>query len=104
MSVVRLNNSATGQAIKDIRLGQLRSVIITDDGFEPSVLSVNTGDTIIFTNNGTRAQTVTSDLFGSPLLFPGDSYRVAFLGNESVGYWSLSGDGFRGEIRIESRG
>lgn len=100
-SVIRLGDSPTGQIIKDSRVGQLRQISITGEGFEPEILFARKGDRIRFTNNGLTPETATSEYFGSPLLFPEDTYDFIIIEeNITIEYFSMSNSGFRGSIRV----
>lgn len=100
-SVSKLSTTPTGQVIQEANVGQLREVLITNDGFEPEVLFARKGDRIRFTNNAQGPETVTSEVFGSPLLFPQDRYEFILREeNGTIRYKSLSNSNFKGEIRI----
>lgn len=100
-AVNRLSISPTGEAIKDIRMGQLREISITEEGYDPQLLFVKSGDRIKFTNYKEIPETATSEYFGSPLLFQNDSYEfVIVLENITIDYFSMSNSNIRGVIRV----
>jgi plastocyanin len=64
------------------------SVAIEDFYFEPADAAVQSGDTIVWTNEGNTPHTVTSDdgQFDSEVLNPGDSFKVTFTGDGTLTY------------------
>ncbi|WP_292520965.1 hypothetical protein [Methanoculleus sp.] len=67
-------------------------VSITDSGFEPSSITVPSGTTVGWTNEGTMNQTVTgtsaSSFFDSGILQPGDSFTNNFRATGNYTYTS----------------
>ncbi len=67
-------------------------VSITDSGFVPSTITVPTGTTVGWTNDGEMNQTVTgtgaNGFFDSGLLQPGDSFTYNFRGTGHYTYTS----------------
>ncbi|MCK9318748.1 MAG: hypothetical protein PHT97_10255 [Methanoculleus sp.] len=67
-------------------------VSITDSGFVPSTITVPTGTTVGWTNDGEMNQTVTgtgaNGFFDSGLLQPGDSFTYNFRGTGNYTYTS----------------
>src|SRR5262249_48649111 len=57
-----------------------QSVSITDNAFEPANLTIQTGQTVKWTNNGKHQHTVTSDKgdWGSAELAPGQTFSATF--------------------------
>src|SRR5215212_3497684 len=63
-------------------------VSIQDGYFDPADITVASGTTVMWTNEGYQPHTVTSDdgLFDSGLLYPGDSYWVTLYGQGTTTY------------------
>ncbi len=61
---------------------------MADDLFSPKTLSVNVGDTVVWTNSGAMAHTVTADnaSFVSTTLQPGQTYSHTFTSAGSFAY------------------
>ena len=71
--------------------GQTVQVSYTDNGFEPAEITINAGDTVVWTNNSNRAMHVASDDHpvhtdypGFDQLSAGQSYSFTFT---EVGTW-----------------
>jgi plastocyanin len=63
-------------------------VSIQDGYFDPADVTVASGTTVMWTNEGNQPHTVTSDdgLFDSGVLYPGDSYWVTLYGQGTTTY------------------
>ncbi len=63
-------------------------VSIQDGYFDPAHITVPSGTTVQWTNDGYEPHTVTSDegLFDSGVLYPGDTYWVTFYGQGTTTY------------------
>ncbi len=63
-------------------------VSIQDGYFDPADVTVPSGTTVMWTNEGNLPHSVTSDdgLFDSGLLYPGESYWVTFYGQGTTTY------------------
>ncbi len=68
--------------------GVVVPVSIQDGYFDPADVTVASGTTVVWTNEGSLPHTVTADngLFDSGVLYPGDSYSVWFGGSGTVTY------------------
>ena len=65
------------------------SVSIVDFAFNPTSITVDSGVTVTWTNNGAVTHTVTSDssgLFNSNNITPGGTYSHAFMSKGTFGY------------------
>jgi len=65
------------------------SVSIVDFAFSPASITVDSGVTVTWTNNGATTHTVTSDgsgLFSSGNITPGGTYTHAFVSKGTFGY------------------
>ncbi|MFA6050318.1 MAG: IPT/TIG domain-containing protein [Candidatus Paceibacterota bacterium] len=83
------------------------NVSITNNTFTPQTVSINPGDTVTWTNNGTHAHTVTADNgnFNSGLLQPGQSYSYTFSSSGTVRYYCIphggpNGSGMSGIVSV----
>lgn len=64
-------------------------VTVSDNGFSPSTLEVNAGDTITWVNEGQMAHQVASDALGfetSPMIQPGEAFYQTFVEPGSFDY------------------
>jgi plastocyanin len=68
--------------------GVVVPVSIQDGYFDPADVTVASGTTVMWTNEGNAPHTVISDdgLFDSGMLYPGDSYWVTFYGQGTTTY------------------
>jgi plastocyanin len=69
--------------------GTVHNVVITDYMFAPSQLIINSGDTVVWKNNGMMGHTVTSDSgseMSSPTLSSGASYNHTFSAAGTYSY------------------
>src|SRR4051812_15411806 len=64
------------------------TVSIRDGYFDPADITIAPGTTVTWVNEGNLPHTVTADngLFGSGVLYPGDTYSVWFGGSGTVTY------------------
>lgn len=64
------------------------TVPIRDFFFDPADITVASGTTVMWVNEGSRQHTVTSDdgQFDSEALMPGDSFMVTFTGSGTLTY------------------
>jgi plastocyanin len=67
---------------------EVMPVSLQDGYFDPADISVPSGTTVIWTNEGNEPHTVTSDdgLFDSGLLYSGGSYWVTLYGQGTTTY------------------
>lgn len=81
-----------------------RSVSITDNQFDPRHTRVNPGDTVIWSNNGSRVHDVTADdgSFKSDPLEPGETFRHTFQ-EEGFYYYFCSFHGARRKVGMWGR-
>jgi plastocyanin len=78
-------------------------VSITDGAFEPQVLAVSVGTTVIWTNKSTKNQTVRSDgsnLYDSGNIPPGSTYKHTFPAVGTYPYYSASNPSLKGTIVV----
>jgi plastocyanin len=77
-----------GQSAGGTPAANVWSVSIQDYFFDPADAGIEPGDSIVFTNEGAVAHTVTADdaQFDSGSLNPGESYEVTFQGEGTVSY------------------
>ncbi|MCI0479782.1 cupredoxin domain-containing protein [Candidatus Uhrbacteria bacterium] len=64
-------------------------VTITDTGFSPQVMAISAGDTVVWTNKGTKNHTVASDgalIYDSGNIPPGASWSRTYMSVGSYGY------------------
>ena len=87
-----------GQSLEDATFG----VSIGDNFFDPSSISINVGDTVVWTNNGALAHTTTSDdaLWDSGVLNPGQSYQVTFSSAGTFDYHCWLHIGMTGSVTV----
>jgi plastocyanin len=86
-------------------------VEITDDGFEPSTLTVSSGDTVTFENSSSDDSWPASDVHPTHQLYPGfdaekpllpgDSYEFTFTKTGSWGYHNHLEPDVTGTIVVE---
>lgn len=83
------------------------NVSIGDNSFSPQTLTVNAGDTVVWTNNGNMAHTVTADnaSFVSTTLQHGQTYSRVFTSAGSFPYYcqfhgGSGGTGMSGVINV----
>lgn len=83
--------SNTEQETSEESDGQAVQVSYTDSGFEPAEITINAGDTVVWTNNSNRAMHIASDDHpehtdypGFDQLSAGQSYSFTFT---EVGTW-----------------
>lgn len=100
-STFRFVQSPTGQVFLDINEGENRIITIREDGFTPDNINANVGDQITWVNTILGPQTVTSEDFGSELLFQNDSFSVVLDKEEIIEYYSMINKSFRGRIVVE---
>src|SRR5215208_4539775 len=64
------------------------TVPIRDFFFDPADITVESGTTVMWVNEGSHTHTVTSDdgQFDSEALMPGDSFMVTFTGSGTLTY------------------
>jgi plastocyanin len=84
-------------------------VIIVNFSFSPKSLSVQAGDTVVWTNQGSVAHTVTADngSFNSGSLSPGQSFSQTFASSGIVAYHCMfhgaaGGIGMSGRITVNA--
>ncbi len=65
---------------------QTIDVSLSEYSFSPRHLTVNLGDTVVWTNHGSQHHTVTSGLFDSGDLRPGATFRYTFIAAGFVAY------------------
>jgi plastocyanin len=79
-------------------------VKITTQGFEPRELTISKGDKVIWTNEDSYMNTVTSDngtYLKSNNMSPGDTYEKVFDTTGSIAYHSYFKDIYRGTVYVE---
>jgi LPXTG-motif cell wall-anchored protein len=83
------------------------TVSIGDNFFSPRQVTVNTGDTVTWRNNGQVAHNVTANdgSFRSGTINPGRTYSNAFSSAGSFSYYcTIHGQGQSGTVTVSSRG
>ncbi len=87
--------------------GKQVQVSVLDYKFDPATVTVNAGDTVVWTNNGAVAHTVTASdgSWDSGNLSPGQSFSHTFNSAGTVAYYcafhgSASGSGMAGTVMI----
>ena len=79
-------------------------VKITAAGFEPRELTISKGDKVIWTNEDSYMNTVSSDngtYLKSNNMSPGDTYEKVFDTTGSIAYHSYFKDIYRGTVYVE---
>ena len=68
--------------------GGVMPVSIQDGYFNPADISVSSGTTVVWTNEGNQPHSVISDdgLFDSGLLYPGETYQTTLYGQGTTTY------------------
>jgi plastocyanin len=86
--VVLLGFVPTAGAQSQEGQGVVVPVSIQDGYFDPDNLTVPSGTTILWTNEGNLPHSVTSDvgLFDSGLLYPGERFQVTLYGQGTTTY------------------
>jgi len=71
-----------------------------DGYFEPAHITVSSGTTVVWTNEGEKPHTVTAHdgSFASPTLYPGESYQVTFY--EPGTYTYQCSDAMQGSVTV----
>lgn len=80
------------------------SVSIIDNAFNPASLTVDSGVTVTWRNNGATTHTVTSDstgLFNSGNIAPGGTFSRAFNTKGTFGYHCTIHAGMAGSITVK---
>mgnify|MGYP002760393042 FL=1 len=84
--------------------GESVTVTITNEGFDPSDLEVDTGDTVVWVNESDTQSKIAStnnNKLRSDMLDPGDEYSETLYGNVTTEYRdSLSDNDSRGSITV----
>ncbi len=77
------------QDVQSVPIQDVASVSIGDNYFDVADIAVESGTTVMWTNEGQLPHTVTANdgSFDSEELNPGDSYIVTFLGSGTVYYY-----------------
>jgi plastocyanin len=81
----------------------LAKLSISAEGFTPSVLNINTGTRVEWSNDDDRTHWICSDdirEFNSPELLPGDLYDFPFMVPGVYTYRSKLVEGFTGKIVV----
>jgi LPXTG-motif cell wall-anchored protein len=88
-----------------------RDVSIVDFSFVPATLTVDAGDTVVWTNNGTGPHTVTADdgSFNSGSIDPSHTFSHTFSSAATVPYYCMfhgapGGVGMAGRITVRAGG
>ena len=83
-------------------LGAQHAVSIVDDAFAPGSLTINVGDTVVWTNIGEHPHTVTADTgaFSSARLDPSMTFSHTFTQAGTFGYRCDFHDGMVGSITV----
>ena len=73
-----------------------------DASFSPQILAINAGDTVVWTNKGSKNQTVTSNsnLWDSGNLKPGQTYKRVFAQPGRYEYRTNLTNGMNGTIIV----
>lgn len=84
------------------RFAATENVAIVDFDFQPSSLTVNVGDTVVWTNRGFTAHTTTSDtgMWASPFLGTGGSFSFTFNSPGTFTYYCVPHPFMRGTIIV----
>lgn len=82
-----------------------KSVSIVDYDFTPGSITVDSGDTVVWTNNGKvpEGHNVTGDGLDSGLLNSGDTYSHTFGSAGTFSYVCTLHPGMRGTVKVVSR-
>lgn len=87
--------------------GTTHEVSVVNGTYSPREITINEGDTITWTNNGTMDHTVTADdrSFDSGLLSPGESFSLTFDDSGIFPYYCIphgapGGVGMSGQIIV----
>ncbi len=82
-----------------------KSVSIVDFGFKPGSITVNTGDTVQWTNNGEvpEGHDVTGDGLDSGLMNPGDTYSHTFSATGTFSYICTIHPSMTGTVKVLER-
>jgi hypothetical protein len=77
--------------------------------FQPATITINAGDTIVWTNTGAMAHTVTASdgSFASGLFGPGETYSQTFNTAGTIAYYCIphgtpAGEGMAGTIVVQA--
>jgi plastocyanin len=86
-----------------------QSVSIVEYSFAPGSVTVQAGDTVTWTNDGTTVHTVTADdgSFSSSTIGPGDSYSHTFTSVGAVPYYcafhgGAGGSGMAAQVSVQA--
>lgn len=85
------------------------AVSVIDNAFEPKTITINAGDTIVWTNNGARNHTVTASdgSWDSGRLAPGQTFSRKFDNPGTIAYYCIphgtpTGQGMAGTIVVQA--
>jgi plastocyanin len=88
---------------------QTVNVSAGDFFFQPATITINAGDTIVWTNTGAMAHTVTASdgSFASGLFGPGETYSQTFNTAGTIAYYCIphgtpAGEGMAGTIVVQA--
>lgn len=90
----------TAKVIQNTQVENVHNIKLTDKGFVPDLAYVNVGDAIKWQNKASTPHTVTSDYWGSELLFPGDEYLLIITEVKEYDYFSIDNKSLRGKIVV----
>ena len=78
------------------------TVYIKDFYFSPAKIAVEPGTTVTWVNKGRHPHTVTSfdGQFDSEILWPGESYKVKFVGHGTIGYYCAIHPSMTGSVSV----
>jgi plastocyanin len=81
--------------------GEVATVSIIDFAFDPPILTIPAGTSVVWTNNGQAPHTMTGSFFSSDILQPGDSTEFVFTSPGSFPYVCALHEQMSGEIVVE---
>lgn len=89
--------------IKDMEVpvAKTHTVKIVDYAFSPQSLTINSGDTVIWTNSDSVKHTVTGGVLDSPLLGAGESYKFTFTTKGTYDYICTPHPYMKGSVIVQ---
>lgn len=100
-STFKFVQSPTGQVFLDLSEGKSRIITIQENGFVPQNITANIGDQITWVSYILDPQTITSEEFGSEIIFQNDSFSIVLDKEEVIDYFSIINKKFKGRIIVE---
>ena len=99
-------SAPTPEDLRDIDLSPDHTIVVDDDGFEPSELEVSSGEVLLLVNEGDTEHSFTTEdrAIDTGLMLPGEETTLVLVEATVVDFFDLTNPDHEGTLTVRANG